>query len=112
MVHIQTDDPIRRTRWLNLFGMDRLPVTTARPILIRKGQHKRPYYMIDASRLTVIERMRLIGHVWRSRHVSTVTAIAMVDSGVLVDGRDCEVVEPVEDYPPAYLFGGRYSYAS
>jgi len=93
----------RQAQWDTILGMDRLPVTTARPILIRRGGLKRPYYMIDANALTMVQRMRLVGFLWRTKHVSTITAIAMVESGVLVDGRDCEVLEPVEERPPAYL---------
>jgi hypothetical protein len=109
MFWIMTTSEKRLAEWNAVLGMDRLPVTTQRPIMIRRGQWKRPYFMIDANRLGMIERMRLIGYLWRTKHVSTVTAIMMVDSGVLVDGRDCEVVEPVEDNPPAYLYW--YAYA-
>jgi hypothetical protein len=101
----------RQAQWDMILGTDRLPVTTARPILIRKGGLKRPYYMIDANALTMVQRMRLVGFLWRTKYVSTIAAIAMVESGVLVDGRDCEVVEPVEESPPAYLYG-RYTYAT
>lgn len=102
---IMTTSERRLAEWDKVLGMTSLPVTTARPIMIRRGAWKRPFYMIDAARLTMIERMRLIGWVWKTKRVTTVTAIAMVESGVLVDGRDCEVMEPVEELPPAYLLG-------
>lgn len=113
MYWIMTTSEMRLEQWDRALGMNQLPVTTARPIMIRRGSVKRPFFMIDASALTMIQRMRLIGHVWRTRYVSTVTAMMMVDSGVLIDGRDCEAVEPVEDLPPASLFA-RYlsSYAT
>jgi hypothetical protein len=108
---ITTMNENRLAEWDNVLGMDKLPVTTARPILIRKGGLKRPYYMIDAQALTMVQRMRLVGFLWRTKYISTIAAIAMVESGVLVDGRDCEVLEPVEERPLAYLYG-RYTYAT
>lgn len=101
MFWIMTTNESRRDEWDRVLGMTSLPVTTSRPIMIKRNGWKRPYFMVDASQLTVVQRMRLIGWVWKVKHVSTVTAMMMVDSGVLIDGRDCEVVEPVEDYSPA-----------
>lgn len=100
---IATTNDERRAEWRRSLGMDRLPVTTPRAMMIRRGAWKRPYFMLDAKALTVSQRLRLVGRVWCG-HVHYETAVRMVDDGVLIDGRDCEVVEPVDDHPLASLF--------
>ena len=108
---IVTTDTNRRDDWHDALGMDSLPVTTPRPIMIRKGNWKRPYYMIDADALTIIQRMRLVGWVWKCQRVNWQTAVSMVEAGVLIDGRDCEVVEPMETSPSASLFAHHQIFA-
>lgn len=103
MFWIMTTNETRRQQWDTALGMSTLPVTTPRPMMIRRGAWKRPYYMIDASRLTIVQRMRLTGWVWKAKQVTAVTAAMMVDSGVLIDGRDCEVLEPVHLAPASLL---------
>lgn len=95
---IMTTNEKRLEQWADVLGMNQLPVTTARPMMIRKGAWRRSFYMIDASALTFTQRMRLVGWVWKVQWVSWQTAVSMVEAGVLIDGRDCEVLEePVED---------------
>lgn len=112
MFWIMTTDHTRRDEWDRVLGMTELPVTTQRPIMIKRNGGKRPFFMIDAAALTLVQRMRLTGWVWKTKHVTAVTAAMMVDSGLLIDGRDCEVMEPVEDYPSALSFAGIVSYAA
>lgn len=101
---IETTNQSRRDSWEAALGMTALPVTTAQPIMIMRYGSKRPYYVVDAHALTALQRMRFLGWLWKSKHVTTKTAVAMLEAGVLIDGRDCKTVEPMADQPSASLF--------
>ena len=59
--------------------------------------------MIDAKALDTIPRMRLVGWVWKRQRITAVHAALKVEAGVLIDGRDCVEVEPMDE-PSASLF--------
>lgn len=111
MYWITTTDQVRRERWQTAIGTDKLPVTTPRPINIKRGLGYKSCFMVDARHLTTIQRLRLIGYVWRTQRISSVAATHLVDDGLLIDGRDCDVVvvEPVNDDSPALLL---FAYAT
>lgn len=94
MAWIMTHDEARRTRWIKLFGVERLPVKVAKP----RWQHH-PFsaamvyaYDLDARRLHPQARARFAAYIASRAHVDYGTAGHMVD-GWPVQAAGCELAQ-------------------
>jgi hypothetical protein len=84
MFYIIADDTARRSRWFELFGVDRLPVVSRipRPRLqpVRgRVPVERLCYEIDANRLTSGARAALASYISRRAGLAYIDAVHMVD---------------------------------
>ena len=92
--HITTKNGRQRTRWLELFGTDRLPVTNASPqeVFYKDGRSEW-IYTLDTAALGDRGCRRLAAHIAAHRWGTTSeSALAEVRRGWPVGADDCELV--------------------
>lgn len=107
---IETKSPSRRREWERVFGTDRLPVTTARPIGLRFGRKPRvAAYVLDVAALHPMAVCRLAGRIARQQGIDYQTAVGMLEDGWLIPAENCELATGEE--LPAFLFGTKYQTA-
>lgn len=103
---ITTTNGRQRTRWLELFGTDTLPVSSAFPQeVFYKDGRSQWIYTLDTAALGDHGCRRLAGHIAAHRWGTTFeTALAEVRRGWPVDAADCELAsepltEPAQNSP-------------
>jgi len=101
--HVSTKNGRQRSLWLQLFGTDTLPVTSAHPQeVFYKDGRSQLVYTLDTAALGEHNCRRLAAHVAARRWGTTFeSALADVRRGWPVNADDCQLVaEPVREPAP------------
>lgn len=90
MYKIRPTDPARRQTWIDLIGMDALPVADPRPRLVGGVLS----YDVLLHDLTEMQRARLAAFVARNQREPYIDVLAQVGGGVVaVPAVGCELLE-------------------
>ena len=97
MFWIKTRDKTRQELWDRLFALDCLPVKTNVPrfLFSHRSRMDKPYFELDASRISESRQNRFAGHIHKRLRVSYQEALDMVD-GYRIAANGVDVVDSPE----------------